>query len=83
MSKLSSRYGDKPSAILEAWPSVIGPKLAPMTRALTFKEGVLFVAVDNATLYSLLNQHDKPRIIQNLRDKFPQTMIKTVVFQRR
>lgn len=81
LQRIGERYGQKPQLLLEAWPTVIGPQLAPMTRALSFHEGVLTVAVSNSTLYSLLSQHDKPRIIQHLREKFPHTTIKTVVFR--
>jgi hypothetical protein len=82
MTKLGKSYKEKPMAIIEAWPTIVGPSLAPMTQALSFREGILYVAVNNATLYSLLSAHDKPRILQNLREKFPQTVIKTIVFRR-
>jgi hypothetical protein len=71
----------RPDLILAAWPEVIGPELAPFTKAITFQDGVLNVTVNNSTLYSLLSQNDKPRLIQNLRDKFPETLIKTIFFR--
>ncbi|MCH9608811.1 MAG: hypothetical protein S4CHLAM45_07230 [Chlamydiales bacterium] len=81
LNRVGKLHEKRPDLVVDAWPSVIGPKLASFTRALSFTEGVLFVAVNNSTLYSLLSQNDKPRIIKNLRDKFPQTTIKTVVFR--
>ncbi|MCH9626493.1 MAG: hypothetical protein S4CHLAM2_01150 [Chlamydiales bacterium] len=78
---IGKQYQDRPDLIMAAWPNVIGTKLAPMTQAISFNEGFLVVKVNNSTLYSLLNQSDKPRLIKNLRDKFPQTMIKSIVFQ--
>ncbi len=81
LNRIGKRYQDRPDLVLNSWPAVIGPKLAAYTRAVSFQEGVLVVHVKNSTLYSLLSQHDKPRIIQNLREKFPHTTIKTVVFR--
>lgn len=81
LQKISQRYGDRPDLVLAAWPEVVGPILAPMTEAVAYREGVLTVKVKNSPLYSLLNQNDKPRLIQSLRDKFPNMMIKTIVFR--
>lgn len=73
-------YHNRPDLVLAAWPDVIGSRLASMTQALTFVEGILMVKIDNSTLLSLLTR-DKPRLIQNLRDKFPGTLIKTILFR--
>ncbi len=81
LQDIGKLYRDRPDLILASWPDVIGSKLAPMTKAESFQEGVLWVRVMNSTLYSLLNQNDKPRLIKNLRDRFPNTMIKTIVFR--
>ena len=40
--------------VVESWPEIIGPKMAPMARALSFEKGVLTVLVRSSTLYSLL-----------------------------
>ena len=74
-------YKERGDLILAAWPEIIGERLAAMTQAVSFNSGVLFVRVRNSTLYSLLNQHDKPRILKSLRDKFPNTYIKSIVFR--
>lgn len=81
LQDIGKRYHDRPDLVLAAWPDVIGAKLAPMTQAVSFCDGFLVVKVNNSTLYSLLSQNDKPRLIQNLRDKFPQTVIKSILFQ--
>lgn len=81
LSKVSELYSQRPDLVLASWPEIIGPKLALMTQALSFSEGVLVVKVKNSTLYSLLNQHDKPRILSSLRKKFPRVDIKTIVFR--
>lgn len=83
MKQLSSIDGmqrERPDLILAAWPEVIGQKLAGMTEALSYKDGVLVVKVKNSTLHSLLN-HDKPRIINNLKGKFPQINFRNVMFR--
>lgn len=81
LESIGKLYQDRPDLILAAWPEVIGQHLAVMTQAMSFKEGILTVKVKNSTLYSLLSQNDKPRILKNLRDKFPQTVIKTIIFK--
>ncbi len=81
LEKVSEAFQDRPDLILAAWPEVIGSKLAPMTQAISFQEGILTVKVKNSTLYSLLSQNDKPRLIQNLRSKFPKVSIKTIQFR--
>ncbi len=81
LRNIGRKFQDRPDLVLASWPDVVGQKLAPMTQALSFSDGFLVVKVNNSTLYSLLTQNDKPRLIKNLRDKFPQTMIKSIVFQ--
>lgn len=71
----------QPEAILVSWKALIGPQLASMTNAEKFEEGVLFVKVSNSTLFSLLNQHEKPKILATLRSKFPNAVIKSIVFR--
>lgn len=81
LKHLNAHFKDRPDLILAAWPSFIGAKLAPMTQAVSFENGVLLVKVKNSTLYSLLNQREKPKLIQALRSKFPQILIKTILFR--
>lgn len=81
LKKIGKIYQDRPDLVLAAWPEVIGPKLCNMTQALSFSDGILTVKVQNSTLYSLLSQNDKPRLIKSLREKFPGTTIKTIHFR--
>lgn len=80
LEEIGRLYHDRPDLILAAWPEVIGPRLASMSQSLSFEEGILTVKVGNSTLLSLLTR-DKPRLIKNLRDKFPGTLIKTILFR--
>jgi hypothetical protein len=81
LARIGEVYQDRPDLILAAWPQIIGPQLASMTRAVGFQEGVLTVLVKNSTLHSLLSQKDKPKILQSLQKKFPNVQIKNVVFR--
>lgn len=74
-------YKERGDLVLAAWPEVIGQKLAKMTEATAFDSGILYVKVRNSTLYSLLSQNDKPRILKSLRGKFPSTKIRNIVFR--
>ena len=81
MRRIGARYQERPDLIFAAWPAVIGEQLAPMTQVVSFEDGILTVKVKNSTLYSLLSRKDKPRILRSLRDKFPRTQIKNIVFR--
>lgn len=81
LNQIGKIYHDRPDLILASWPDVIGPKLSSMTQALSFSEGVLLVLVKNSTLYSLISTYEKPRLLKNLREKFPGTTIKSIRFR--
>lgn len=81
LATIGDSFKERPDLLLAAWPEIIGQKLAPMTQAVSFCEGVLLVKVKNSTLYSLLNQNDKLKILNSLRQKFPKMQIKNVVFR--
>lgn len=81
LSSIEELHQDRPDLVLAAWPEVIGIKFAGMTEALSFIDGVLVIKVKNSPLYSLLSQHDKPRIMRNLRIKFPSVQFKNVFFR--
>ena len=81
LSKIGESQCLRGDLVLAAWPDVIGPKLAGMTQALSFVEGVLVVKVKNSTLHSLLSQNDKLRLLQLLRKKFSRIEIKNIHFR--
>lgn len=74
-------YQQRADLILASWPQLMGPTLAAMTQAVSFKEGILVVKVKNSTLHSLLSQNDKPRLLHLLRQKFPHVEIKNIYFR--
>ncbi len=81
LSQISKTYEERPDLILALWPEVIGEKLAPMTRAHSFREGVLTVIVKNSALYSLLVQHEKTRLLKRLQERFPSSGIRNIIFR--
>ncbi len=81
LAEVGEIYSDRPDLILAAWKDLIGPQLAPMTEATAFKDGQLFVRVSNSTLYSLLSQQEKYKLLQQLKQKFPKTDIRNIIFR--
>jgi hypothetical protein len=75
------RVAQRPDLILVAWSRLIGPSFEGMTEALSFEEGVLTVRVKNATLYSLLQQYERARLLSRLRQECPHTEIKNILFR--
>lgn len=81
LEKIGDSFKDRPDLILASWPEIIGTKLAPMTQAVSFNNGVLVVKVRNSTLHSLLNQYEKGKVLASLRQKFPRVNIINVIFR--
>lgn len=81
LSQIGEAYKDRPDLILASWPEVIGERLAPMTQAMAFVDGVLTVKVKNSSLHALLSQNDKHRILNSLKKKFPKAEIRNIVFR--
>jgi hypothetical protein len=80
LKRVERALGDRQDVILAAWPALIGSHLAPMTRAVSFEQGVLMVHVKNSMLYSLLAQ-EKGRLIKQLSKQFPQATIRNITFR--
>ncbi|OJU80521.1 MAG: hypothetical protein BGO10_05955 [Chlamydia sp. 32-24] len=81
LEKIGEVYQDRPDLILASWPDIIGSKLAPMTKAISFKEGVLTIKVKNSSLHSLLSQYEKKRLLKLLQEKFPKVPIINILFR--
>ena len=69
--EISRKAKDPREQIYAFWSELMGEKIAPLTEPVSFYEGVLTVKVKSSTLYSLLCQHEKPRLLQRLQEKFP------------
>lgn len=81
LQRMGEACQERPDLVLAAWPEVIGNQLAPMAKAVSFQEGVLVVKVANSTLYSLLSQHEKSKLLQRLRNQFPKVTIRNIIFR--
>jgi len=81
LASITRVYKDQGSLILSSWPEIIGEKLAPMTKAVAFEDGILMVQVANSTLYSLLATHEKKKLLHLLQKKFPSVNIRTITFR--
>lgn len=81
LEKVSENFSERPDLILAAWPEIIGAQMAKMARAQAFREGILEVKVSNSSLYSLLAQHEKQRLLEALRHRFPKVAIRAIQFR--
>ena len=82
LQQFSTKYQAKPQAVMATWSKVIGSELSLMTRATRFEGGILYVAVKNSTLLSLLsNPVDKQKILQTIRQTLPGIEISNIVFR--
>ncbi len=80
LRQISRRHDERPDLILAAWPMLIGQRLSPMTKAVSFIDGVLTIKVRNSSLLSLLAQHERSRLLKELRKRFPNAVIRNIRF---
>jgi len=52
------------------WRELIGDKMGPLTEPVSYIDGVLVVKVKSQALYALLCQHERPRLLRQLEQKF-------------
>jgi len=78
MGELSQRRGDPREELFAFWGELLGEKMAPLTEPISYLEGVLTIKVKSSTLYSLLCQHERPRLLKRLQEKFP---VRNLVFR--
>jgi len=81
LGEIGKGFQMRPDLVLAAWPEIIGEKLAPMTQAVSFSDGILTVKVKNSTLLSLLSQHERLKLLKSLQQKFPSITIKNIMFR--
>ncbi len=67
--------------ILGYWPKIVGDNISEMTKAVEFRDGTLFVLVNNSSLYTLLTLHEKHKLLKLLKDKFPSIVFKNIQFR--
>jgi hypothetical protein len=80
-ANIEVQENDRPNQVVSAWPEIIGERFASMTQAVKFENRILFVNVSNSTLHSLLSQNDKQRVLNLLKEKFPNQEIRDIIFR--
>lgn len=82
IQELGKKVQANPKLVLSLWPEIIGPHMAPMTRAISFDGSKLFVLVRNSTLLSLLHRkEDKARLMCAYKSKVPGLHIADIIFR--
>jgi predicted nucleic acid-binding Zn ribbon protein len=78
MQEIGRKAKDQSEEVFREWFELVGEKMAPMTKPVSLIDGVLTVHVKSATLYSLLCQHEKGRLLGQLQKKFS---IRNLIFR--
>jgi hypothetical protein len=78
LKQIHAKAGVPTDEIFRFWFDLIGGKMGPMTEPLSFDDGVLIVKVKSASLYSLLCQHERPRLLKELQKRYT---VKNLVFR--
>lgn len=81
LTKINAQQQQRPDLLMAYWPQIVGPTIAPLTRATAFNDGVLTVKVKNSTLHSLLVREEKAKILAALRHKFPNVTLSDIHFK--
>lgn len=70
IASISKRSNEEREAIFHYWTTLLGEQMARLTEPVSWLDEVLTVKVKSATLYSLLQQHEKARLLEKLRERF-------------
>ena len=81
LQDIKNNYLNNPNLIIEYWPKIIGNRLAPMTKVITFENNILYVSVKSSTLFSILSLNEKGKILKLLQEKFSKDIIKNIIFK--
>jgi hypothetical protein len=65
-------------SLFSFWFSLLETQAAGLTQPVSWKNGVLTIKVKSATLYALLCQHEKPRLLKALQGRFS---VQSIVFR--
>lgn len=81
LQDIEKKYLKNPNLIIEYWPKIIGKRLAPMTKVISFENNILYVSVKSSTLYSILSLHEKGKLLKLMQEKFSKDVIKNIIFK--
>lgn len=79
--KIESKYKNNPLNVIESWPEIIGSKLAPYTKIVSFEDGILTIKVKSSTLYSLLNNYEKDKLLKKLQSIYSKKVVQKLYFK--
>ena len=79
--KISDRVKPDSKEIFQCWFRLVGKELASYTRPVFFEDGVLTIKVKSSTLYSLLHQNEKPRLLKEFQQHLPKAKVRDLVFR--
>ena len=78
---IESKYLKNPNFIINYWPKLVGKKLSPMTKAISFENKTLYVLVKSSTLLSILKTQEKRRLLTLMQEKFSKDTIRNIIFK--
>lgn len=81
LHQIEEIHSERPDLVMAFWPSLVGDRIALMTEVISFKKGILLVAVNNSSLLSLLVQCEKNRLLNTLKKRFPSVIIRDIMFR--
>ncbi len=81
MQVIEKNKRQNPTAVLAYWKEVIGKELFPMTKAVKLEKGILFVKVKSSTLFSLLKQYEKHKLLKKIQKKFTAKVVRDLSFK--
>lgn len=79
---IQSAQSKKFSKMGKLWIELVGPQYAKMTVIEKFSNGILYVKVSSASLYSLLAVQEKPKLIRAIQEALPLLELTNIVFRR-
>lgn len=81
MAQMKNSATQQSPQILQYWPKIVGDKLASLTQAVSINDGVMIVIVKSTTLYSLLCQYEKSRLLGLMQKQFSKKAIRDIRFR--
>jgi len=70
-----------PQALLDGWKDLLQEPLRSQTKPLRYEEGILYVAVLNSPLLSVLELYQKKTLLAQMQSKFPKSEIRAIRFR--
>lgn len=81
LTEICSKLEENPSQIATIWREIVGEQIARLTQVIQLDAGLLKVKVENSTLYSLLVEHEKHRLLKTLQKRLPKLKIQNILFR--